>query len=491
MATTSSIESAKAAEAAGSGDAAGPAGLAVAGQAKARARAVAWPAWEVVALAAVTGLGLVLRVSSYAQAPPFLDNADELNWAWGGLNLILRHDAYTWSYFSAYPMHTTISAYGTTFPMVHHWLDHPPLFSLVVGGWLWLLGVRDMLAVTPEQVRVLPVAFSTLTIPLSYLVGRRALGRLPALCGVALLATAPGAVLLGRVTEAESLLAVLLLAAALACARIVDGPAGRRWALLLLGCCVVAPLLKVPGLAVAGICAVVLAAAGRWRLAAAAAAAGTLALHLFALYGALVDWPLFLSVQAEQASRRTGMMAGLAFIADPSGVNRRLEDGWWLLGWLGLAVIAARGRRPAPLLVAWPAIAYAAVMMLVAGETEVGQYGWYRIIVYPEVYLAAGWLAWEAVSRRSPALVMALLVLGGATATNWWLGGPTASWVPSPVLFCVLVAVVVGPTILATWRGGDPLVQRAAMAVAGATLAVLVLGNAIESLRLDLIYARL
>lgn len=455
-----------------------------------RARWGAWPVWEVLLLAAVTVVALGLRFHGYAEAPRLTDDADELNFAWGGLNLILIHDAYTWSYFPAYPTHTPLNAFGTTFPMVHHWLDHPPLFALLIGGWLRLLGVHDMLSVTAAQIRVLPVVFSTLTVPLVYLLGRRFVGRPASVCAAALLATSPAAVLLGRVTEAESLLAVVLLGALLLVVRVVDqpAPAGRWTVALLLSCCLVAPLLKVPGLAVGGICAVILAALGRWRLAGAVAGVTAAGLVLYVVYGAAVDWSLFTQVLADQSGRRTGMLSAFNFITSPAGVNRSLHDGWWLLGWIGLALLATRGRRRCDLFLIWPVAAYAATMLLLANESQVAQYGWYRVIVYPELYLAAGWLAWEAISRRSLGLATLLLALGGATATNWWLAGPTGGWVPNPLLLIVLAAVVLGPLVLAHSRRGDPAYRWAAMSSVGAALAFFIVGNTVESLELGRIY---
>ncbi|HSR23842.1 MAG TPA: hypothetical protein VLW53_09850, partial [Candidatus Eisenbacteria bacterium] len=125
-----------------------------------------WPAWEVLALVAVTGLALLLRLYRVADAPLFTDNLDEIQFAWAGLNLIQHGDPITWSYYPGYPAYTAFGAFGVTVPVVHHWMDHPPLFSLLMGGWVWLLGGRDMTGFTATQVRVIPVVCSTLTIPL-------------------------------------------------------------------------------------------------------------------------------------------------------------------------------------------------------------------------------------------------------------------------------------------------------------------------------------
>jgi hypothetical protein len=327
--------------------------------------------------------------------------------------------------------------------------------------------------------------------PLVHLLGRRFIGAGAAMVGALLLATAPAAVLFGRVAEPESAQAVLLLVALLLTVRALDGRAGVGTVAGLLVCVVAAPLLKVSGVAIAGICAVILATSGRWKLAGILVAGGALGLLLFVVYGAVVDWGQFVRTWSVQASNRIGVMSAFDFVAAAAGLNRRLRDGWWLLGWIGLGLLAARrlGRRE--LFLVWPAAAYAATILVLAGEKEVEQYGWYRVIVYPELYLAAGWLAWEAVRRRSLPLLTLLLALGGATATNWWLGGSGSAWVPNPLLLCVLIGAVLLPAVLVLWRPDDRRTRRIAGWVAGAALAVIALGGTIESLQLDRFFYRM
>lgn len=453
------------------------------------ARARSWPILEALTLAVSTGLGLLLRLNRVDAAPLFTDNLDEIQFTWAGLNLIQHGDPYTWSYYPGYPSYGSLTAFGTTVPMVHHWMDHPPLFSYLMGAWVSLLGVHTMTGFTAAQVRTVPVVFATMTIPLVHLLGRRFIGWRASLVAALLLATGPGAVLLGRQAEPESVQAVMLLVCLLLTLRVLDDRAGWPTVTALLLLVLAAPLLKVSGIAIAGICAVILAASGRWRLVGAVSAAGLAGLGLFAVYGAVIDWGQFLRTWQIQASNRIGVMSGFDFIASTAGVNRRLRDGWWLLGWIGLGLLAARRGGKRELFLVWPAVAYSATMLVLAGERQVEQYGWYRVIVYPEVYLAAAWVAWEAVTRRSLALLGLLLVLGGATATNWWLGGPDDGWVPNPVLLCLIVAAVLAPAVLLLWRREDRL-HRIAGWVAGAALSLIVLGNMIESLELDRIFMR-
>jgi MYXO-CTERM domain-containing protein len=446
-----------------------------------RLEAAGWPTWELLALVAVTLLAFALRFHELTAAPLIGDNQDDLQFTWLGLNLIEHGDALTWSYFPGYASYNVLHAFGSTFPLVHDWMDHPPLFGYVMGGWVWLLGARSMLDVTPAQVHSLPAIFSTATVPLVYLLGRPMLGRVPSLIGAALLATAPAAVLMGREAEPESLQAILLLAALLATRRIVDRGPGR-WSLgVVLVCGLAAPFMKVSGIAIAGICLVILFVEGRWRLALATGLAGAGGLLLYVLYGWIVNWQLFLHIFGLQNGNRLGILTAIDFITAPTGINRSLHDGWWILGWIGLGLLLALRNRRRELFLVWPAVAYAAVMMVMAGTKQTEQYGWYKVIIYPEVYLAAGFLAWTVVSRASISGITMLLILGGATATNWWLGGIGRGWAPNPVLLVVLVLAILVPAAWSAWRQADEQVRRVAVAVAQAALVVLLLGNTIES----------
>jgi hypothetical protein len=450
-----------------------------------------WRPWEWPALGSILAVALVLRFHDFTAAPLLTDNMDELDWGWSGLTLLTRHVPYGWSLLPGYRPDGFFTAINYNYPIVHPYLDHPPLFSLLIGGAAWLAGARQMFDVTAEMIRPPVILLSALAIALAYLLGRRLLGRGPALLGAALLATAPGAVLFSRQVESEWLTAVLLLGVLLCVARLLDGDGGWGTLAVMTGCCLLAPLTKVPGLAVAGVATLALAADRRWLPAALALAAAGVGLGLYIAYGALLDWSQFLQVLADQAARRGGVLGAWQFIAAPAGLNRLLHDGWWLLGWLGAAGLLLAGERRAALLLAWPAAGYALAILVLADDRVVGQFGWYRIAVYPEIYLAAGWLVWEAVRRPSLGLLAVVLGVGGATATEWWLGGPDAPWLPNPVLLSAALLAVLGPAALLAWRHRDLVTQRASTVLSGAALAVVGVGNLMESLSLDRIFTHM
>ena len=120
-------------------------------------------------------------------------------------------------------------------------------------------------------------------------------------------------------------------------------------------------------------------------------------------------------------------------------------------------------------------------VLVLANQEIVQHYDWYRITVYPLVYLAAGLFVFEGVSRGFVAAMLAVLALGGATATTVLLGHGGQPWMPPAVLLAVIIATVMAPVAVAAWRRDSPALQRAAKLAGAAAFSALLLANAIES----------
>jgi hypothetical protein len=259
----------------------------------------------------------------------------------------------------------------------------------------------------------------------------------------------------------------------------------------LVAICVLEPFFKVTGVAVGAVAGVILAMNARWGWGVACLLGAAAGIGLYLLYGALVDWSLLWKIIGEQAQNRRGVMAAFAFIADPTGVNRPLHDGWWLLGWIGAGLWLFQGRRSdAERLLAWPLFAYVAAITVLAGEQLTSQYGWYHVMVLPFAYAAAGNLAWRAFVEPTPARLVAVLVLGGAMATEHWLGSPGSNWIPHPLLLVAILAAVVVPAAVIAIPSLAPL-RAYARTIAGLALGFVVLGNVMTSLSLTDVFARM
>jgi hypothetical protein len=445
-----------------------------------------WSWLEAVALGAILAVATILRFHDYSAAPRLSDNQDPLQFAWSGLTLITKGVPYSWEVMTAYHVDFRLFANGTHYDIVHPWLSHPPLLSFLTGGWVYLLGARGLTDVTAEMVRPVGIVLGLASMLLVYLIGRRVLDPRAALIGVLLLAVTPGAVLLGREVETEALLAPLFLTALLMVHRLATGEGRWPATATLITCAVLLPLTKVTGVVLGASLAVVLLSLGRWRLGLAVFAASATGLALYFGYAALFDFQLFLAVLKEWSSHRQGVLAGLEFITDNAGVGATLHDGVWHLGWLGAAALLLRERLgPRAQLLGWTLVAYASGITVLGDPTVEGRYGWYRIVLYPLVYLAAGFVCWEVIRRPSAAGLLLIMVLVGAGAAEVVLG---RQWQPDAFLLGVVVAVLLLPSALMLWRKESEFWRATAQLAAATSIALIVIASLVTSLSLGWVY---
>jgi hypothetical protein len=365
-------------------------------------------------------IGAILRVGQYRTVPYRAPNPDEWNWAWAGLSQLLGMSPTAWTLFwKAYPQTVWVAPPAPyTQPLVHPWVDAPPLFSWLVGLVAWLDGDRTLTDVISDpQPRLLGIGLSIIAMLLAYLLGRRVMGVLPSLVGLLLIATAPIPVVLDRLVAAEQLLAVLLLAALLAVFHLRHNPVDRRWLGLLIVCCLVAPAVKAPGLVVGTSAVLLLAARRQFRLAGIAAGVTVAGQVGVLVYMASLDWQAYTAEIAIRASQLSGL-TGYRFITNSTGFDgQQALDGWWLLGWLGLVELIGRRRGDFDLIAA-PGVVYLILLLGSAAEYSAG-YGWYRLTVMPLVYLAAGRFLWVAVWELSWLRLALAATLAIATAANF------------------------------------------------------------------------
>ena len=351
---------------------------------------------EGAAVGVILVLALLVRLLTRTAALPVDVNADEYAWAWDGQSLIIDHSPSSWSYL-VHPTQCPCIAdpvNGHLFPLEHPWLDEPPLFALVVGGVAVAAGETTPARVTPDVIRVVPDVLSVLTLLLGYLLARRLLGRVVAFGFALSFAFSPTMILAGSLVEAEWMLAPMLLAALL-----LTGVRTRRASVGLLALCLLAPLAKETGVLVALSVAAVLLTERRWRLAGAALGAAGAGLLLFVGWAFVLDWSQLVAVIHAQSLRHTSAPGSLAaFLFDLRGGyggRLRFNDPVWFLGLAAVLVavtVMARHRRSGALsVVALPVLATSALMALTSPATGIYN-GWYRLAIYPLVYIAAAWL---------------------------------------------------------------------------------------------------
>jgi hypothetical protein len=109
---------------------------------------------------------------------------------------------------------------------------------------------------------------------------------------------------------------------------------------------------------------------------------------LFIAYGLALDAQAFNRVWSAQANRHSGYSAGYELLRGGLG------DWLWGLGIIGLGSLITKGGSGIRLIV-MPVLAYVVVITVIASADLAARYEWYRIPIYPLVYLGAGYLAWQ------------------------------------------------------------------------------------------------
>jgi 4-amino-4-deoxy-L-arabinose transferase-like glycosyltransferase len=340
---------------------------------------------------------LVVRLLTYMSLPHNINN-DEFEWGWAGQSLLLHGHPSSWSYLDGYPPGGVMPNPVThvLLPWQPRWVDHPPLFAALVGLFALLAGETSPSSVSLSVIRLVPVLCSVTCVWLVYLLVRAHLGRPVAFVAAALLAFTPVAISASALVEAEWLLAVFLLGALL-----LVGRRDRAGIAALVALCLLAPLVKVTGVLVPVSVCLVLLFARRWRLALAVAAAGAVGSGLVVAWGALVDWPAYLATMQAQLARHATPSSPFAFLMSlSSGYGNRVpfRDPVWYAGLLGVlvaAVVCAGRRRWREAVFILPVVAMSVLMLAVAPGKVTQWNGWYRLAIYPLVYVGAAWLVIE------------------------------------------------------------------------------------------------
>jgi hypothetical protein len=360
--------------------------------------------WVPTLAAVLLIAGLALRLHGYTSYPRFGANEDEVAWAWLGQSLWLYHWPASWSYLPEHlPVTAVATSQGVLLPWVSPWLDHPPLFGLLVGGVALLAGEHTPAEVGPTAIRLVPILLSILSGWLLYLLAARHLGRATALVALAVFCLSPWMISASRLVESEWLLAPMLLGVL-----VLASHRGRFPTALLLALCVLAPLVKVPGVIVGAAGAVALLTERRWVVAPLALLGAPIGIGLFAAYGAAVDWHQFVLVWQVQSARHTNLIAGQQFLfsGDVGLWNFvPLNDPFWTVGMFGLAVMLLRRPLGTESRIPLAFAGYALLMALTAGTEGAKYYDWYRFAVDPLICIGVGDLIGQNLPRlRLPVL---------------------------------------------------------------------------------------
>lgn len=384
--------------------------------------------WVVGALLLMTIVaGYKLRMANYATVPFPGESRDEYGYAWLGLSLLEVGYPISASGFAAYQPTVQYINVDNIFqhtgnanpiPITKPWFDHPPLFSLIPGGFAYLKGLTTFADTSLIFIRKPMVWLAVVNIALIFWLTVLLFGRLTGLIAAALYATEPLIVVSSRMVQVENFLITLFLAALLSFFyyQKTRQPVFFWLAISIAG---IATLCKISGVSIAGaliFLTVITENAVRFKKS-AQIIVGTLGIFaFFPLYGALYDWPMFVLIWTSNTGRffKEGLSAFEALLFHQN-ITRDFSAGIIPFGFLSLVVLATvNDLRTKTWYVLAPVVSYLAIYLLLGSQ----DYGWYKFPFFPFLVIAASWAVVSFIKRPNPLFAISFLGLPLAITLN-------------------------------------------------------------------------
>ena len=414
-----------------------------------------------LALGAIILLAALVRFDDYALVPFHNETADEYQHAWEGWHLLREGVPAAWSTFpDRYPASSTrdFRWFGDPYVLVRPYFDHPPLFSLPVGLLCALSGARTFLDCTLPVMRVLPILLSLAGIVLLFRLAKAyGASERAALLATLVYATLPLLVLTHRLVKAESLLALLFMAALLVVrdtlgdrpdetAGTADAPGAaprpRRGALVAGRLGAASIWTKATGVVVPAVVALSLLARRRRSDAVIVLGLSAAGAVLYLAYGVAYDADIFFKVLGAQSTTKWVSMEAFHDLLGGKAVVKWFGRGTYL--WLLLAaVLAAFGRCRRLLL---PIVLYVALLALTADHRVI--YGWYRLPLFPFLCVAAGIYLERMLDEADLAIAFPFAVTALLSALLYALPEPMAQARSTAWLFAAAAVVPFLPRLL-------------------------------------------
>lgn len=334
---------------------------------------------KLISIIAIVLLGFLLRYNNYTVWPRHGATFDEFAWTWLGINLIQTGTPISWSRHPQYKDIKIIKYQGAMFSLVKPYLEHPPLFGIVVGSFAIANGVSDMYHVTLAKIRPLALILGVLSIAMIFLLVKENYGVNLALLSSLLYATIPTVVVGSRIVQNENfLIPVWLFCLYLLSKYLKNGNKRIRNIAIIVASLM--SLAKVPWFIVPISISLILAFKNRWKESFATFVISLLFFSLFIMFGIYYDKNVFFNLWQFQMARYDLSFDGLlAIFTTPLAVDRYYLDGWIYFGFMSMLLLAQDFKKH--IFIIFPLLTYLLIFIF-AIPNEPG-HGWYRYPFYP------------------------------------------------------------------------------------------------------------
>ena len=303
--------------------------------------------------------------------------------------------------------------FGTQFNIVSPYFDHPPLFHMVAGAAAMLGGADEFLRVSVSSMRIVPVVFSSSVIILLYLILKSHYSRRTALLSSFLYAMVPTIVVSGRLVQEDNMMLALVMLGLFFYSRSLK-KTNWRASLPAALCVGFASLAKFTAIGFIGSFSLLYLIRRRWKSALAVFGLGGALSMLYFVYGALIDWDMFIRVFAAQGGKISQLALPARMVFQPKLIEMVFWDGGMLFLWFSVPALIFMKKdefsRDMGILFG---IHFILISVTVIYNRD---YGWYRIMFFPFLCFAGGMMLDELLKTRS--ILLMIFFVGLAVMLN-------------------------------------------------------------------------
>lgn len=360
----------------------------------------------------------ILRAHNFDRVPT-MGHLEEQMFAWAGINLIERGIPRAWSSLD-FPERAIVYKGAVDYQggeptvhvnMVEPWLEHPPLFSLLVGSFAhWYQADRD--GVIPTSFIRTPLMIASIfTSIMIFLVTRLISGYWTAILAMLIYGVTPILALGSRLAVPENIIALIYLIVIYLLIKFqLDQKFKYLFAIpILVG---IAGLSKATGFFPIFLAIYVVLLKHSYKSVLYLFVATLPFVVLFFAYGLYFDKEIFWGITAIQASRPVGF-GGLGwFFVSPAYDITELVDGWFIFLLLSAAFFLFSPQESLKRFISLSFIFWIGVVMFSGGETDL--LPWYRYPSYPLLAIMGAWGVQTLVRRADffATFLIAGLLLG-------------------------------------------------------------------------------
>lgn len=361
-----------------------------------------------ILLIAILLTGLYLRADNLNTWPRLGSTFDEYAWTWQGMNLLQNGVPRSWSPHPQYKNFEQIYYQEAHFRIVTPFLEHPPLFGLLAGGFALVNGVDSMLELHIRDIRPLALLLGVFSIGLVFLLSKELYDKKTALIAAFLYATIPTVVIGSRIVQNENFFIPMWLLSLYLVSKYIKGKK-TIYKNLTLVICGLLVLAKIPWIAAAGSIFLVFLYLKRYKDALLFAAAPVIGLLIFIAYGFYYDADLFVKLWGLQIARYDLTFTSVfALSQKPYLVDRFYLDGWIYFGWFAFILLLLNIKKH--YLIVFPLLSYFVIFM--AGIPDEPGHGWYRYPFYPFLVVSIALFIKEYFNKNYVLTFLFLAIVG-------------------------------------------------------------------------------